>query len=170
MKRLCHDKIHPSLHFNLMFLIVHINTILPSTSRCRKGSLAQDFSVQISNASLFLVVCYCKLRRVGGPGDVLETRSKCAWKHCPEDLNGNLCAVWAVAPSCWNLSKSCWRGCNSLRRNFCGTTLYRSALTVTVRLSAFLKEIRTNNAMIIKITPHLWLLHYAVDVGTASVV
>ena len=81
-----------------------------------------------------------------------------------------ICAVWPVAPSRWNHSKSCWQGCNSLRRTFSGTTLYRSAFTVTVRPSAFLKGIRTNNAMIINITPHLSLLHWAEYVDEVHVV
>jgi len=49
--------------------------------------------MQILYASLFLVVRYCKVRRANGLGDVLETRNECVRKHCPEDLNGNVCCM-----------------------------------------------------------------------------
>jgi hypothetical protein len=32
-------------------------------------------------------------RTLGGPGAIRETRNGSAWKHCPENLHGNLCCV-----------------------------------------------------------------------------
>jgi hypothetical protein len=65
-------------------------------------------------------------------------------------------AVWAVAPTCWNLSKSCWWGCNSLQKCFEHDFLPLYIHSYCTLLD-ILKEIRTNTAMRINCIPHCQL-------------
>jgi len=60
---------------------------------------------------------------------------KSVLRNCME-----ICAVCAVAPSCWKHNKSCWQGCNSMRSKVSSMTIYHSAFTVIVHPSAFSKQ------------------------------
>ena len=65
-----------------------------------------------------------------------------------------ICAVWAVTPSCWNHSKSCWRGCQltlqkCLGHDFVPLCIHSDCTTLRIH-----KAIRTNNAMSRNCTPH----------------
>lgn len=42
------------------------------------------------------ILWYCKIGRVGGPGDVCKTRNEFAWKHCPDNIT-EMCTVCGVA-------------------------------------------------------------------------
>jgi hypothetical protein len=57
-------------------------------SICRTCSVHLAFDIAPKE-----VVWYCKIRQVGWPGGVPETRNESAWKCHPEDLDGNLCCM-----------------------------------------------------------------------------